>query len=34
MKQIGITPHIKPIRGDTDDARLSYIGLPCLSIFA
>lgn len=26
---VGITPHISPIRGGTDGARLSYDGLPC-----
>ncbi|MEG1366415.1 MAG: peptidase T [Oscillospiraceae bacterium] len=26
---LGITPIIKPIRGGTDGARLSYMGLPC-----
>jgi len=34
MKQIGITPLIKPIRGGTDGSRLSYMGLPCPNIFA
>ncbi len=34
MKEIGITPHIKPIRGGTDGARLSFEGLPCPNIFA
>ncbi len=29
MKQSGVTPHIVPIRGGTDGARLSYLGLPC-----
>ncbi|MBO5093386.1 MAG: peptidase T [Lachnospiraceae bacterium] len=29
MKELGITPHIRPIRGGTDGARLSYMGLPC-----
>lgn len=28
-KNIGITPHISPVRGGTDGARLSYDGLPC-----
>tara|TARA_R110002124_G_scaffold145631_3_gene310934 strand:- start:90 stop:1328 length:1239 start_codon:yes stop_codon:yes gene_type:complete len=34
MKQIGITPLIKPIRGGTDGSQLSYMGLPCPNIFA
>lgn len=29
MKEMGITPHITPIRGGTDGSRLSYMGLPC-----
>lgn len=29
MKKIGIVPLIRPIRGGTDGARLSYMGLPC-----
>lgn len=34
MKDCGITPIIKPIRGGTDGAQLSYKGLPCPNIFA
>ena len=34
MKQVGITPIIKPIRGGTDGAQLSFMGLPCPNIFA
>ena len=34
MKQLNITPIIKPIRGGTDGSQLSYIGLPCPNIFA
>ena len=34
MKQLGIIPLIKPIRGGTDGSRLSYMGLPCPNIFA
>ena len=30
----GITPNIKPIRGGTDGANLSFMGLPCPNIFA
>lgn len=29
MEELGITPIISPIRGGTDGARLSYMGLPC-----
>ncbi len=34
MKQVGIIPIIKPIRGGTDGSQLSYLGLPCPNIFA
>ena len=34
MKQVGIRPLIKPIRGGTDGSQLSYMGLPCPNIFA
>lgn len=34
MKEVGITPIIKPIRGGTDGARLSFMGLPTPNIFA
>ena len=34
MKQLGITPLIKAIRGGTDGSQLSYMGLPCPNIFA
>lgn len=34
MKQLGITPIIKAIRGGTDGSQLSYMGLPCPNIFA
>ena len=34
MQRAGVTPLIKPIRGGTDGARLSYMGLPCPNIFA
>jgi len=33
MKDLGIKPKIKPIRGGTDGSRLSYMGLPCPNIF-
>jgi tripeptide aminopeptidase len=34
MREVGITPILKPIRGGTDGAQLSYKGLPCPNIFA
>jgi len=34
MQNAGIEPNIKPIRGGTDGARLSYMGLPTPNIFA
>lgn len=34
MKQLAIKPIIKAIRGGTDGAQLSYMGLPCPNIFA
>lgn len=34
MEMEGIVPHIQPIRGGTDGARLSFMGLPCPNIFA
>lgn len=33
MESLDIEPLIKPIRGGTDGARLSYMGLPCPNIF-
>ena len=29
MRKVGITPVTVPIRGGTDGARLSWMGLPC-----
>ena len=29
MERLGITPYSVPVRGGTDGARLSYMGLPC-----
>lgn len=29
MELAGVTPRVQPIRGGTDGARLSYMGLPC-----
>lgn len=34
METVGITPIVKPIRGGTDGAQLSFKGLPCPNIFA
>lgn len=33
MKNLDITPNIRPIRGGTDGAQLSYMGLPTPNIF-
>ncbi|WP_025730615.1 peptidase T [Atopobacter phocae] len=33
MSAVGVTPEIKAIRGGTDGARLSYMGLPCPNLF-
>ncbi len=33
MKEVGVTPRIVPIRGGTDGARLSYMGLPTPNLF-
>jgi tripeptide aminopeptidase len=33
MNECGVKPDIKAIRGGTDGARLSYMGLPCPNIF-
>ncbi len=32
MEELGVTPLISPIRGGTDGARLSFMGLPCPNI--
>jgi len=34
MEEVGVKPNVKPIRGGTDGARLSFMGLPCPNIFA
>jgi len=34
MREVGITPLVRPIRGGTDGAQLSYKGLPCPNVFA
>lgn len=33
MEVVGVKPQIKPIRGGTDGARLSFMGLPCPNLF-
>ena len=33
MLECGITPIIQPIRGGTDGARLSFMGIPCPNLF-
>lgn len=33
MKQAGVKPLVRPIRGGTDGARLSFMGLPCPNLF-
>ena len=34
MQAVGVAPKVKPIRGGTDGAQLSFRGLPCPNIFA
>ena len=34
MQEVGVSPKVKPIRGGTDGAQLSFMGLPCPNIFA
>lgn len=34
MEAVGVKPNMKPIRGGTDGAQLSFKGLPCPNIFA
>ena len=34
MEQVGVTPRVQAIRGGTDGAQLSFMGLPCPNIFA
>jgi tripeptide aminopeptidase len=34
MQEAGITPIVRPIRGGTDGAQLSFKGLPCPNLFA
>lgn len=33
MENLGITPIVDPVRGGTDGAQLSYMGLPCPNLF-
>lgn len=34
MECAGVKPNVRPIRGGTDGAQLSFMGLPCPNIFA
>lgn len=34
MNESGVKPKVKPIRGGTDGAQLSFMGLPCPNLFA
>jgi tripeptide aminopeptidase len=34
IRQGGMEPTVRPIRGGTDGSRLSYMGLPCPNLFA
>lgn len=34
MQSVGVAPKVEPIRGGTDGAQLSFMGLPCPNIFA
>lgn len=34
MRRAEVTPKVQPIRGGTDGAQLSFMGLPCPNIFA
>jgi tripeptide aminopeptidase len=34
MEEVGVIPNVRPIRGGTDGARLSFMGLPTPNIFA
>ena len=33
MKEAGVEPVVTKVRGGTDGARLSYMGLPCPNVF-
>ncbi|GAA2977814.1 peptidase T [Lentilactobacillus parakefiri] len=34
MKNVGVKPHVFPVRGGTDGSKISYMGLPTPNIFA
>ena len=34
IREGGMEPTVRPIRGGTDGSRLSYMGLPCPNLFA
>jgi tripeptide aminopeptidase len=34
MREADVEPIVRPIRGGTDGARLSFMGLPCPNVFA
>ena len=34
MQMAGVEPKVQPVRGGTDGANLSFMGLPCPNIFA
>ena len=34
MEKAGVKPLVRPIRGGTDGAQLSFMGLPCPNLFA
>ena len=34
MRAVDVVPMVKPVRGGTDGAQLSFKGLPCPNIFA
>ena len=33
MRELGIEPRTQPMRGGTDGAQLSFMGLPCPNLF-
>ena len=33
VRKAGLTPHVKPVRGGTDGAHLSFMGLPTPNVF-
>ena len=33
VRQAGLQPHVTPVRGGTDGARLSFMGLPTPNVF-